>query len=397
MCVQMKFPIYLDNNSTTQVDPRVFEEMIPFFSEQFGNSASRQHSFGWIAESASDKARERVASLLCSIPEEIVFTSGATESNNLAILGIAYAYQSKGNHIVTSSIEHPSVLEPCKFLEERGFKISRVRVNEYGKVNLKELEGLINSKTILVSIMSSNNEIGTIQPIEEIADICKTKNVFLHTDAVQSFGKLKIDAQNISADLISISAHKMYGPKGVGALFIRKKKPRIQLKPMIHGGGHEKGLRSGTLNVPCVVGFGKACEISENEMESDAVRINSMQKKLIDNIKCEFNDVKLNGDETDRLPGNLNIRFKNISADLLLTEIKDIAFSSGSACSTSRAEPSHVLKAIGLKNSEIINSIRLSIGRFNTEDEIDYVGKRFTETIKKIRSQYSVGYSKQSK
>ncbi|MBM4174598.1 MAG: cysteine desulfurase [Ignavibacteria bacterium] len=386
----MKFPIYLDNNSTTQVDPRVLEEMLPFFSERFGNSASKQHSFGWIAESAIDRARQRIASLLNANPEEIFFTSGATESNNLAILGIAQAYQSKGNHIVTSSIEHPSVLEPCKSLGDRGFKISYVRVDESGKVNLKDLKGLINSKTILVSIMASNNEIGTIQPVDEIAKICNAKNVLFHTDAVQSLGKVSLDAQKIQADLISISAHKIYGPKGIGALFIRKRKPSIQLKPIIHGGGHEKGLRSGTLNVPCVVGFGKVCEIALNEMENETSKIKLMQNRLFDFLLSGIEDVSLNGHEIDRLPGNLNFKFKDVNADLLLAEIKDVAFSSGSACSSAKAEPSHVLKAIGLAKNEIQNSIRLSIGRFNTEDEIEYVGKRFTETVKRIRDKIAI-------
>lgn len=382
----MKSPIYLDNHSTTRVDPRVFEEMCPFFTDQFGNAASKQHSFGWIAESAVEKARERVASLLNAGVNEIIFTSGATESNNIVIKGIAEAYLGKGNHIITSSIEHPSVLESCRSLEKRGFEITYLSVDKYGLIDLQELSDMIIAKTILVSIMSSNNEIGTIQPIDEIAKTCNEKNVLFHTDAVQSFGKVPFDVQRLGLDLVSVSAHKMYGPKGVGALFIKKRKPKIEIIPIINGGGHEQGLRSGTLNVPSVVGFGKACELAKLEMETEAQKTKELREKLLSNLSNEFKDINLNGHPQNRLPGNLNIRFKNISADILLAEIKDVAFSSGSACSTSKAEPSHVLRAIGLNENEIRNSIRIGIGRFNTSEEIDYVSRRFAEVINKLKS-----------
>lgn len=382
----MKLPIYLDNNSTTPVDPRVFDEMRPFFTDQFGNAASKQHSFGWIAESAVEKARQRVAALLNCDPKEIIFTSGATESNNLAIKGIAEAYLSKGNHIITSSIEHPSVLESCRYLEKRGFEVSYIRVDSFGLIDLQELSDTVSKRTILVSIMSSNNEIGTIQPVDEIAKICNEKNVLFHTDAVQSFGKVPFDVQNLGLDLASVSAHKMYGPKGVGALFIKKRKPKIEIIPIINGGGHEQGLRSGTLNVPSVVGFGKACELAQLEMNDETPKTKELRDKLLSDISNVFKDLKVNGHPQDHLPGNLNIRFEDISADLLLVEIKDIAFSSGSACSTSKAEPSHVLRAIGLNENEIRNSIRLGIGRFNTDEEIDYISNKFINVIKKLKS-----------
>jgi cysteine desulfurase len=381
----MNLPIYLDNHSTTRVDPRVFEEMRPFFTEYFGNAASRQHSFGWIAESAVEKARERIASLINAEVKEIVFTSGATESNNLAIKGIAEAYQSKGNHIITSSIEHPSVLEVCRNLEKKGFEISYLHVDKYGQIDLQELYDTIKQKTILVSIMSSNNEIGTIQPVEEVAKFCHKNNVFFHSDAVQTIGKLPFDTKSMEIDLVSISSHKMYGPKGVGALFIKKMKPKIQIRPIIDGGGHEQGLRSGTLNVPSVVGFGKACEIARFDMKNEAQKVKDLRDKLLSNLSNEFEGLYVNGHPQKRLPGNLNFRVENISADLLFAEIKDIAFSSGSACSTSKAEPSHVLKAIGLNEYDIHNSVRIGIGRFNTAEEIDYVSKRFVEVIKKLK------------
>jgi len=382
----MKLPIYLDNNSTTPVDPRVFDEMRPFFIDQFGNAASKQHSFGWIAESAVDKARQRAASLLNVEPKEIIFTSGATESNNIVIKGIAEAYLSKGNHIITSSIEHPSVLESCRSLEKRGFEITCLSVDKYGLIDLQELSDTITQKSILVSIMSSNNEIGTIQPVKEIAKICNEKNVLFHTDAAQSVGKVPFDVQRLGLDLASVSAHKMYGPKGIGALFVKKRKPKIQIYPIISGGGHEQGLRSGTLNVPSVVGFGKACELAQLEMNDEIEKTRKLRDKFLSNLIKEFRDIKLNGHQQKRLPGNLNIRFEDISSDLLFAEIKDVAFSSGSACSTSKAEPSHVLREIGLNENEIRNSIRLGIGRFNTDEEIDYVSNKFINVIKKLKS-----------
>ncbi|MBU2445545.1 MAG: cysteine desulfurase [Bacteroidetes bacterium] len=382
----MKLPIYLDNNSTTPVDPRVFDEMRPFFIDQFGNAASKQHSFGWIAESAVDKARQRAASLLNVEPKEIIFTSGATESNNIVIKGIAEAYLSKGNHIITSSIEHPSVLESCRSLEKRGFEITCLSVDKYGLIDLQELSDTITQKSILVSIMSSNNEIGTIQPVKEIAKICNEKNVLFHTDAAQSVGKVPFDVQRLGLDLASVSAHKMYGPKGIGALFVKKRKPKIQIHPIISGGGHEQGLRSGTLNVPSVVGFGKACELAQLEMNDEIEKTRKLRDKFLSNLIKEFRDIKLNGHQQKRLPGNLNIRFEDISSDLLFAEIKDVAFSSGSACSTSKAEPSHVLREIGLNENEIRNSIRLGIGRFNTDEEIDYVSNKFINVIKKLKS-----------
>lgn len=382
----MKLPIYLDNNSTTPVDPRVFDEMRPFFIDQFGNAASKQHSFGWIAESAVDKARQRAASLLNVEPKEIIFTSGATESNNIVIKGIAEAYLSKGNHIITSSIEHPSVLESCRSLEKRGFEITYLSVDKYGLIDLQELSDTITQKSILVSIMSSNNEIGTIQPVDEITKICNEKNVLFHTDAAQSVGKVPFDVQRLGLDLASVSAHKMYGPKGAGALFLKKRKPKIEIVPIINGGGHEQGLRSGTLNVPSVVGLGKACEIAQLEMKDEAQKTRELRDKFLSNLIKEFRDIKLNGHQQKRLPGNLNIRFEDISSDLLFAEIKDVAFSSGSACSTSKAEPSHVLREIGLNENEIRNSIRLGIGRFNTDEEIDYVSNKFINVIKKLKS-----------
>jgi cysteine desulfurase len=380
----VKVPVYLDNHSTTPVDPRVLEAMLPYFSEKFGNAASRNHAFGWEAEAAVDQARAEVGRLIHASAREIVFTSGATESNNLAIKGAAEAYKDRGDHIVTCATEHHAVLDSCKALERRGFKVSCLPVDRRGHLSLERLESALTDKTILISLMAANNEIGTLHPLKEIGRIAKKRNIIFHSDAAQAVGKVPLDVEETGIDLLSISAHKMYGPKGIGALYVRSKGPKVNLKPIIDGGGHERGLRSGTLNVPGIVGFGTACEIARGEMMPEAQRMIILRERLKDGILERLDEVYLNGDG-ERLPGNVNLSFAYIEGESLMMALKDIALSTGSACTTASLEPSHVLRALGLDENLIHASIRFGLGRFNTEEEIDYTIGRVAEEVTRLR------------
>ncbi len=381
----MNFPIYLDNQSTTPVDPRVFEAMKPYFLEKYGNASSKNHSFGWEANSAVENSRNKIAEYIGADSNEIIFTAGATESINLVHFGIAEAYYSRGNHIITTAIEHSAVLDSLKLLEKKGFNISILNVNSDGFIDIDELKDLINEKTILVSIQAANNEIGTVNNLNEIGKICNEKNVLFHTDSAQALGKIKFNVDDFHIDMASFSAHKLYGPKGVGALYIRKKNPKINLIPQLYGGGQENNLRSGTLNVPGIVGFGKAVEVISGEFENEYVRIKVLRDKLWDGIKGKLNEVKLNGSMNNRLPNNLNICIENVNAESLILELRDIAVSTGAACSSESVKPSHVLTAIGLDVKSARSSIRFGIGRFNTEEEINYTIDKVVKSVNKIR------------
>ncbi len=381
----MKLPVYLDNHATTQVDPEVLKTMLPYFTEIFGNAASRNHEFGWTAEAAVEKARAQVAALIGATEKEIIFTSGATESNNLALTGLAEMYREKGNHIITSTVEHKAILDTCHVLESKGFEVTYLEVDQYGMVSPESVRAAIKPSTILVSIMYANNELGTINPIGAIGKICKEKKVIFHTDAVQAAGKVRINVDEQGIDLLSLTAHKIYGPKGVGALFVRRKNPRVRVTPIIHGGGHERGMRSGTLNVPGIVGFGKACELAAQKMESENVRILGLRERLWDGIRAELDEVYINGHPTERLPNNLNVSFAFVEGESLMMGMKDLAVSSGSACTSSSLEPSYVLKAIGVGEDLAHTSIRFGLGRFTTEEEIDYAIKKVVATVKKLR------------
>ena len=381
----VKLPIYMDNHATTPVDPRVLEEMLPYFTDKFGNAASRNHSFGWAGEEAVETARERIAKLVGATSKEIIFTSGATESDNLAIKGVAEMYKNKGNHIITAVTEHKAVLDTCKRLEKYGYRVTYMPVQKDGLVDLDDLKRAIDDKTILVSIMAANNEIGVLQPWKEIGAICHEKGVLFHSDATQAVGKVPIDVVKENIDLMSISAHKMYGPKGVGALYVRRKNPRVQVSPIIDGGGHERGMRSGTLNVPGIVGLGKACAIASEEMPQESCKLAGLRNRLRDKIMGELDEVYVNGNMEHRLPGNLNISFAYVEGESLLMGINDIAVSSGSACTSATLEPSYVLKALGTGDDLAHSSIRFGIGRFNTEAEVDYVAERVIETVKRLR------------
>jgi cysteine desulfurase len=381
----VKLPVYMDNHATTPVDPRVLETMLPFFNERFGNAASRNHAFGWSAEEAVENARGQIASLINATPKEIIFTSGATESDNLAIKGIAEMYREKGNHIITQAIEHKAVLDTCKRLEKYGYEVTYLPVEKDGRVNLDDLRKAITPKTILISIMYANNEIGVINPIAEIGKIAKERGVFFHVDGVQAVGKIPVDVQKDNIDLLAISAHKMYGPKGVGALYVRRRNPRVQLSAIIDGGGHERGMRSGTLNVPGIVGLGKACEICQQEMAQEAARLGKLRDRLKDAIQSRLDEVYINGSMEHRLPNNLNMSFAYVEGESLLMGINDVAVSSGSACTSATLEPSYVLKALGVGEDLAHTSIRFGLGRFNTEEEVDYVAGRVIETVNRLR------------
>jgi cysteine desulfurase len=381
----MNFPIYLDNNATTPCDPRVVETMIPYFTQSFGNAASRNHSFGWVAEEAVDYAREQVAKLIGADPKEIIFTSGATEADNLAIKGVYEMYASKGNHIITTTIEHKAVLDTCKHLEKQGAEVTYLEVNAEGMIDLAELEKAITPKTILVAIMYANNEIGTVNPMREISAICRKNGVLVMTDGVQAVGKIPVDVNKDGIDLMAFTAHKMYGPKGVGALYVRRKNPRVKVTAQMDGGGHERSMRSGTLNVPGIVGFGKACEICMNEMQADTDRIVKLRDKL-ENGLMQVEESYLNGHKTSRLPHVANISFKHVEGEGLLMGInKHIALSSGSACTSASLEPSYVLKALGLGDDLAHSSLRFGLSRFSTEEEVDYTIKAVTDTVNKLR------------
>jgi cysteine desulfurase len=381
----MKLPIYMDYHATTPVDPRVFEAMRPYFTELFGNAASRNHPFGWEAEEAVENARKQVADLIGATPKEIIFTSGATESDNLAIKGVAEMYKERGDHIITAVTEHKAVLDACKRMEKQGYRVTYLPVDKEGLIDLDELRNTITDKTILISIMLANNEIGVIQPIAEIGKIARERGIIMHTDAVQGVGKIPFNVNEFNVDLVSISAHKMYGPKGVGALYVRRKNPRVQLSPIIDGGGHERGMRSGTLNVPGIVGFGKAAQIAREEMAEETERIRALRDRLRDGIMSRIPDVYINGDPVKRLPGNLNVSFAYVEGESLLMGIKDIAVSSGSACTSASLEPSYVLKALGVGEELAHSSIRFGIGRFNTEEEVDFTIEQVTDSVNKLR------------
>ncbi|MGH9698853.1 MAG: IscS subfamily cysteine desulfurase, partial [Candidatus Acidiferrales bacterium] len=381
----IKLPVYMDNHATTPVDPRVVEAMLPYFTEKFGNAASRNHEFGWVAEEAVENARGQIARLINATPKEIVFTSGATESTNLAIKGIAEMYREKGNHIITQVTEHKATLDTCKRLEKYGYEVTYLPVEKDGRINLDELRRAITPKTILISIMYANNEIGVIQPVAEIGKIAKEKGIFFHSDGVQAVGKVLVDVQKDGIDMLSISGHKIYGPKGVGALYVRRKNPRVQLSAIIDGGGHERGMRSGTLNVPGIVGLGKACEICQQEMAAESEKLQRLREKLTKSIMTRLDETFINGSMTHRLPHNINISFAYVEGESLLMGIHDVAVSSGSACTSATLEPSYVLKALGVGEDLAHTSIRFGIGRFNTEEEVNYVADRVVETVNRLR------------
>jgi cysteine desulfurase len=385
--MSVKLPIYMDNHATTPVDPRVLEAMLPFFTDTFGNAASRTHVFGWTAEAAVEDARESIAKLIgAESGKEIAFTSGATESDNLAIKGVAEYYRGKGDHIITTTIEHKAVLDSCKRLEKQGYRVTYVNVGKDGIVDPAAIEQAIDDKTILVTVMLANNEVGTIQPIEEIGKITRKKGVLLHCDAVQGVGKTEFDVRKMNVDLASLTAHKMYGPKGVGALYIRRSKPRVRLVAQMDGGGHERGNRSGTLNVPGIVGFGKACEILIREGAAENQRLRALRDKLQHSITSRLDMVELNGHPERRLPGNLNISFAFVEGEGLMMAIKDVAVSSGSACTSASVEPSYVLRSMGLDEDLAHSSIRFGLGRFNTEEEVDYVANLVVDKVRRLRS-----------
>ncbi len=378
-------PIYLDNNATTPMDPRVLEAMLPYFVEKFGNAASRSHPFGWEAEEAVDQARGQVASVIGADSKEIIFTSGATESNNIAIKGLAAMYADRGKHIITQVSEHKATIDPCKWLEQKGFRVTFLPVDKDGRVNAEQVREALTDETILVTIMHGNNEIGTLHPIKEIGALCKERGVIFHTDACQTYGKVPIDVNEMGIDLLSCSAHKIYGPKGVGALYVRRKRPRVRCEAVIHGGGHERGMRSGTLNVPGIVGLGKAAEICREEMAAETARLTAMRDKLLNGITSACEEVYLNGHRTERTPTNLNLSFAYVEGESLMMGFSDVAVSSGSACTSASLEPSYVLKSLGVGDDLAHSSIRFSLGRFNTEEEIDRVIESVVTTVKKLR------------
>jgi cysteine desulfurase len=381
----VKLPIYMDNHATTAMDPRVLEAMLPFFTGKFGNAASRNHGFGWEAEQGVENAREQVAKLIGATAKEIIFTSGATESNNLAIKGIAEMYRERGNHIITQVTEHKAVLDTCKRLEKGGCKVTYLPVKADGLIDIEELKAAITDKTILVTIMIANNEIGVIQPIAEIGKLCHEKGIIFHTDGVQAVGKIPVDVQAMNIDVMSMTAHKVYGPKGVGALYVRRRNPRVQISEQINGGGHERGMRSGTLNVPGIVGFGKACELAGAEMEEESKRLVALRERLQKKLEAAIDYVHVNGSMEHHLPGNLNMSFVYVEGESLLMGINDIAVSSGSACTSATLEPSYVLKALGLGDDVAHSSIRFGLGRFNTEAEVDYVADKVIDVVLKLR------------
>jgi cysteine desulfurase len=380
----LKLPIYMDNHATTQVDPRVVEAMLPYFTEFFGNAASRSHSFGWSAEKAVEQAREEVGALIGASGKEIVWTSGATESDNLAIKGAAEFHKDRGNHIITAQTEHKAVLDTCKRLEKDGFEVTYLPVGKDGRVDPAAVRAAMTDKTILVSIMLANNEIGSVNPIDEIGAVVKERGALFHVDAVQGVGKIPFDVNAARADLVSLSAHKMYGPKGVGALYVRRK-PRVRITAQIDGGGHERGMRSGTLNVPGIVGFGKAAELARSEMAVESKRLFVLRERLREGIQARVTDTYVNGSMEHRLPGNLNISFAYVEGEGMLMGLKDVAVSSGSACTSASLEPSYVLRAVGVEEEMAHTSIRFGLGRFNTEEEVDYVIDLVVGKVNKLR------------
>ncbi|MEK6606545.1 MAG: IscS subfamily cysteine desulfurase [Myxococcota bacterium] len=382
----LKLPIFMDNHATTPVDPRVLEAMLPYFTTEFGNAASRSHIFGWKAEEAVERARKQVADLIGADAKEIVFTSGATESDNLAIKGVAEFYAEKGDHIITAVTEHKAVLDSCKRLEREGKRVTTLPVGKDGRVDPDDVAKAIEAKTILVTIMYANNEIGVLQPIREIGALCRAKGVLFHTDAVQGIGKVPFDVNAMNVDLASISGHKFYGPKGVGALYVRRSKPRVRIAPIIDGGGHERGMRSGTLNVPAIVGLGKAAEIARAEMADEAARLLALRERLRKGLQARVPEAYVNGSMEHRLPGNLNISFAYVEGESLLMGLKDVAVSSGSACTSASLEPSYVLRALGVGDEMAHSSIRFGLGRFNTDEEVDYVIDHAASLVDRLRA-----------
>jgi cysteine desulfurase len=381
----MKLPIYMDYHATTPVDPRVLDAMMPYFTGKFGNAASRNHPFGWEAEEAVEAARKQVADLIGANAKELIFTSGATESNNLAIKGVAEMYREKGNHIITCVTEHKAVIDTCKKLEKQGLRVTYLPVQKDGRISLDELRASITDKTILITIMTANNEIGVIQPIAEIGAMAKEKGILFHTDAVQAVGKVPFDVTAMKADLVSISAHKIYGPKGVGALYVRRRAPRVLLAEQISGGGHERGMRSGTLNVPGIVGLGKAAELCRLDMQKDTERLLKLRDRLNAGLHKNLDEIYINGSMEHRLPHNLNISFAYVEGESLLMGINDVAVSSGSACTSASLEPSYVLKALGAGDDLAHSSIRFGLGRWTTEEEVDYVIDKLTKVVRRLR------------
>jgi cysteine desulfurase len=380
-------PVYLDAHATTPCDPRVVERMLPYFQEDFGNAASRNHSWGWAAEAAVDRARAQAAAVIDASPKEIIWTSGATESDNLAVIGAAEANRERGDHVVTCVTEHPAVLDAVKELERRGFRVTRLPVDETGLVDLDELRDALDDRTILVSIMTANNEIGTIQPVREISEIVRaTSSALFHTDAVQAIGKIPIDVEAMGIDLLSMSGHKIHGPKGVGALYVRRRRPTVRLQPLIHGGGHERGLRSGTLNVPGIVGMGEALAIADREMDDNAERMERLRDDLWRRLQDALDGVHLNGHPEKRLPNNLNVSFEGVEADALLKEMPDVAVSTGAACASASLEPSHVISALGFPPERGQSSIRYGLSRFTTEKEIELAAEQAIAGVRKLRA-----------
>jgi len=381
----VKLPIYMDNHATTPVDPRVVDAMLPYFTERFGNAASRNHSFGWAGEEAVENARAQVASLIGATPKEIIFTSGATESDNLMIKGVAEMYREKGNHIITQAIEHKAVLDTCKRLEKYGYEVTYLPVQRDGRVNPEDVRKAITPKTILITIMYANNEIGIVNPMAEIGKIAKEHGIIFAVDGVQAVGKIPVDVQKDNIDLLAISGHKIYGPKGVGALYVRRRNPRVQLSAIIDGGGHERGMRSGTLNVTGIIGLGKACELAQQEMPEESKRMRALRDRLRAGLEAKLDEVYINGSMEYRLPNNLNMSFAYVEGESLLMGINDVAVSSGSACTSATLEPSYVLKALGVGEDLAHTSIRFGLGRFNTEEEVDYVTDKKVQVVTKLR------------
>ena len=383
--MSLTLPIYMDNNATTQLDPRVLEDMMPYLTNMYGNAASRNHSFGWVAEEAVELAKEEIADLIASSPKEIVITSGATESDNLAIKGVAEMYQEKGKHIITSTIEHKAVIDTCKYLEKHGYEVTYLDPTKDGETTAEMVKDAIKENTILVSIMLANNEIGTINNVKAIGEVCRANNVLFHTDATQGVGKIPIDVNEMNIDLMSFSAHKIYGPKGVGALYVRRKNPRVRVSAIQHGGGHERGMRSGTLNVPGIVGLGKACKYAKEEMETESKHLNKMRDDFIAKVMSELDYAYLNGHPTNRLPGNVNLSFAYVEGESLLMALKNIALSSGSACTSKSLEPSYVIKALGVSEELAHSSLRFGFGRFTKQEEVDYVADELIKHVKRLR------------
>jgi cysteine desulfurase len=389
----MKLPIYMDHHATTPVDPRVFEVMRPYFTENFGNAASRNHSFGWRAEEAVEKGRLQIASLIGARPREIVFTSGATEAINLALKGVAERYGNRGNHVITWQTEHRAVLDTCRHLEKKGFRVSYLSVERYGLLSLENLKNAISAKTILISLLFANNDIGVVQPVAAVGKLAREKGIIFHVDGVQALGKIPLSVEDNQIDLLSLSAHKLYGPQGVGALYVRRGTQKVDLAPQIDGGGHERGRRSGTLNVPGIAGFGEACELGALGMTEEAARLQGLRDRLKDGLLSRLDGVSINGSLTARLPHNLHMSFSGVDGESLLLGLDDVAVSSGSACTTADPEPSHVLRALGIPSKLAQASIRFGLGRFNTEEEVDYVIEKVVKVVNRLR-ELSPAYQK---